>query len=911
MVFSSRISASLLFFGWLVRAHDSLTTSNSHWHHDHEDPILHHRNLQNDPCTASKADATVFDYPGSSDLFYLKPSYFEGCVESIEMFDNGTRMLDHLDGLFSVFSEYHSFFDISKDPAASDPLVYGAEHGYQVYGENSGKVDLLQGFLDIYNDIVDTGVAGQATFWNISSLVNQLRDAHIQLQLASLFPYAPMYLVANRIVEYNGISIMVPTFSIDKNSNLQLKLQFRYDDNNVEEAAVSTINGKSVHDFMVDLANEPALPLGYQSLGARINDLMTTFKLFNFPFGTLPVSGRPSDVLPDSFKVVYQDGTSENFYSTIAIADSGFGDFFSLDASSGNTFSVNRTYWEIYAILPGNLRYNYDVAFNQITSAPPLLSPDDGGRRMTVKDSTIHYKHFNSKTRKMQEKDNFVFDEVVSVPPLSGLNGTNVAAFKIENDYAILKLPSFAMLPNQTANIYYQVAQAAKAAGVKKLMIDVSDNGGGVAMSGLTLAHLMYPSLDFLTWFRGRWSARYNSQMMAFKDNVFPIVVELLALLENSKNTSDLSEFQLSLGNITADAIDTATVTVNNMQGLCPSEGLACVQLLPNLTLAMSNFGTLQSPENLFDLVLQFYFVLAYINPWTVGISSADPNELAVFVSDTTLEQINYGGSIVNMTDRFDLSLGGDFLNPTLEEIADIVAKTTIRLGDFTFDKFVIVSNGLAGSTTALFTTSVQQIWNNRDQSGVTQPLTTIAYGGSGKVDDIAMTGFPAAIENVNLDYPLVTNAALYALEAIFSGNADYYAFINSARTTYDNVLGAPPYYSRTVPTLPVVTYYDTFMGPNALPMQYIYIPPNIYIAKIYTSVSIEDGSDLEALYLTASKYFSSNSSGSGGSSSNGGGSVIVGGGSGSSSGASSMITLAKTTFVSATAGLLCLFLMF
>jgi hypothetical protein len=52
------------------------------------------------------------------------------------------------------------------------------------------------------------------------------------------------------------------------------------------------------------------------------------------------------------------------------------------------------------------------------------------------------------------------------------------------------------------------------------------------------------------------------------------------------------------------------------------------------------------------------------------------------------------------------------------------------------------------------------------------------------------------------------------------------------------------------------VNYYDGFMEPGALPLQYVDMPPDYYIPMLFTSIRFGDSSDLKNLYAQASKFF-------------------------------------------------------
>jgi hypothetical protein len=329
------------------------------------------------------------------------------------------------------------------------------------------------------------------------------------------------------------------------------------------------------------------------------------------------------------------------------------------------------------------------------------------------------------------------------------------------------------------------------------------------------------------------------------------------------------TDYQTLAGNLTTNMITSASITVNNLNKLCPSQGLACQVFLPDLETKMASFASQLSAATYKDLLISLLVVLLEINPWTVGlpvtwIDSVDA--LVNFPLSMPMDYINYGGRKDAYTLRFDLGLPNT--TDSLDYIGTLATRTKDELGGFTFDEFVVVSNGLAGSTTAIFVSSVEQIWKNRDRSGATQPLTTVAYGGTGQKSDIALTAFPASIRDVNLDYPLVANAVLYVWEILVQSYGDYATTVHTARTAYESALYTPPYYSDAVPTLPVVIYYDTFMGKDGLPLQYVHMPPDEYISTLYTKTSLETSGDLASLYKDAAAFFPSGSTTTGASSS-------------------------------------------
>ena len=64
----------------------------------------------------------------------------------------------------------------------------------------------------------------------------------------------------------------------------------------------------------------------------------------------------------------------------------------------------------------------------------------------------------------------------------------------------------------------------------------------------------------------------------------------------------------------------------------------------------------------------------------------------------------------------------------------------------------------------------------------------------------------------------------------------------------YSASVAIPPYFADSAQRMPVSAFYDTSMGPEALPLQFVRIPLDNYLPKIFGQVGI-GGADLEALY--------------------------------------------------------------
>lgn len=73
----------------------------------------------------------------------------------------------------------------------------------------------------------------------------------------------------------------------------------------------------------------------------------------------------------------------------------------------------------------------------------------------------------------------------------------------------------------------------------------------------------------------------------------------------------------------------------------------------------------------------------------------------------------------------------------------------------------------------------------------------------------------------------------------------------------YTAAVAIPPYFGETLPEIPVANFHNAYMEPNALPLQYVRIPVDGYIPRIYTDTSFKNQDDLPSLYRRTSNFFS------------------------------------------------------
>ena len=399
------------------------------------------------------------------------------------------------------------FYDVAKDPLNSIPIAYQPDLGNTIHGVGEGVVDLEAGLEAIDTTVATDGSASVATFWDIEELFNKLYDGHVRMVDVERSFYD--FIILAHPARFTDETI-TPTYTLDSNSKLQLKLTYTFADGSTEEHDVETINEKSVHEFVVqDLANNPAVPIHLQSLGARVNSI--TSGRSNI-FGGLRMASRPGHVLPDSFTVTYVDGDSETFVTGVITITDAWDSFYDVD---GGIF-FNRDYAEAFANQQGEQFEAYfdavmDINDIETGSVRRKLKEHKQINRLNVIKDKIE--NDSQKQRKLQRRNN-------------NLLGTDMDFSILTNDVAVFKLESFSDKPSEVLAAWESLLVDANANGVTKLIIDLTDNGGGLVKDYYVLLMCMFPEVD-VTWFTDQWDINWNEPMTEFLEALVPLLTTL------------------------------------------------------------------------------------------------------------------------------------------------------------------------------------------------------------------------------------------------------------------------------------------------------------------------------------------------------------------------------------------------
>jgi hypothetical protein len=738
-----------------------------------------------------------------------------------------------------------AFYNVANDPAASDPKKHQAELGYTLFGFGEGMVDIDTELKRIVQSVEEEG-ATLATFWEVQQVVNLLRDAHVIAPSTNAGLLSQGYIAFIPDRSADGKIKARSSFSNDAvTKELKLKIHWVDEDGKESESTVETINGARPYDFFLNVSNSTSISdLEYQSYGARFNRLLMLIKGFGDAlekeaYGRnvtailgVGVNGRPSDVYPSEVQVKYEDGDEETYRSFLVLPNLAFENFL-LYRSEDALYNVNETKMQAVINLPGSVYSQDKKAEDAIMS-----SLDRRARSLDVEVDAMNGTNFWG----------YQYPEDDPKPKV---------ALKAMDEYAILKVENFHLVSDDVLQVWPRLVGLAKEGGIKKLIVDLSNNGGGLINGGTTLSQLMYPSVGEEV-FSKDFAAVINEPMQIFRDELEPLYENLNEFF-SSKNENEVEEiFQNITDGFTDDVVRAVNATIGALPTYCASDVDNCEQLVETLQGQWASFVTNRTASQCFYLADTMLTVIRSTDRLvSIAYDQAENGEANFEDFMEGFKTVNQGGVLTNITNRITF-YSSSYYNKTLELATQV---------DADFDEYIILSNGVGGSTTAIFASKVEQIWKNRDKSLVDTKLTTVTYGGlqGGDGDgNVTVAGFPANNKQINPEMQYIQYLVAFLFNRLFvnwlaEGDAETFGEFESALGHFlESVANTTPYFSDTKAGFPVSQYYSNYMGPGALPLQYINMPADEHIPFHYLDTKIQDYGDLEALYKQTAEFFSS-----------------------------------------------------
>jgi hypothetical protein len=707
--------------------------------------------------------------------------------------------------------------------------------GYTLFDSpDEGVVDIDAEFTSIIDKVEKEG-ATLATFWEIQSVANKLRDGHLAMPNINANDLSgDVFFLPERCAD-GAVKTQHSFLNDPVTGDLQLKIEWEDENGAKSESVVESMDGMSPYEFFVKVSNSPSIEnIRFQSRGARFNALLMEIRRKSDSFGEYSqlvfpfiTNARPSDAYPPEVLVKYADG-SEEMYSAYLLWRDVWN--FSSAVSTDSTVDLNVTALEEFINRPGKSYVQMEQAINGTLSVDVVRTIP----RPRSKDVEL--------VRSGAESEGFFFDHH---------DETGKAwAMKFMDGYAILKVESFQLNPESFLKGWKLLCQECNDRGIKKLVVDISNNGGGRGIIGMGLVTAMYPTASH-DWYKENNALVINEPMQIYRDKISPLLVEVLGFVQNDDDATDEALLTIMEG-LTDSRLKQVSDTIVTLKTFCDEiECLDdCVKQcddLDNFQQVWTAFADEKDDKTdgpFFKVVIkQMVDLMKAFNRFSYW------EKIFENFDSSVINTVNQGGVQTNLT---------DFFTDYTSDLYDIAAESS-RQNNADFDEYIVLSNGAAASTAQTFSSRVIQIWNNRDKTQVTAKLTTVSYGGLKEDNgDVTMAGITAFVQDVQLQNEFIAAGVAYLFNHYILDGYEIFDAASSALDEYYESLSKVPYFANTLPMMPVAGDYDTpFMGDDTVPLQYIKMPADKHIPKYYLGTKIQDNSDLGDLYEEAAKFFS------------------------------------------------------
>lgn len=731
-------------------------------------------------------------------VYLVRPDEYKTCLEQASMDSN--NMIQTIQATRDIFARYYAFYDVAANPLATNPRNVQTQFGQSIYNSTeSGKVNITQKIDELISDVQSNG-ANLTTFWSLNEIFWDLYDAHVTIKM----PYSGFDSDFGPGGQY--IWGMIPD-SIRNSTYDKLITQLYFSDgvgkvkmNFTKNGAITTknvktIDGKDAFQYMVEMADNPQISGAFKSAGPRINDVAKKLLKHSPLIVEVLGSSDPVKTFPQEVNFVYSDDTQEKFTPYVGIESHSI-DITTLTATaqeSGTLYSAVKA-----AINEAELPF-----FQRSISPPAQQIPPISAEGFTVISS----------------------------------DGNYIIGYKVTAKYLVLKISSFNILNNAVETMitaWKKILDVAESNNLKKLIIDISSNGGGTITAGYALAQCMFPDASFED-FKNPYNVPFSDSMKVFKDDVLPELDRISKLNSTAEEFLYDSLLNDSLKMNLTESIPRAIYALISQIESGP-DGRGIINNARDLLAAAEKFLKDSSLDNFREITNEIHALLSDTNPWSETTFSLDE------IPSKSPQAANRGGISREFTPDFEM-----FPRALYDFVKEKVSKKH-------FTEYLLVSDGCSGSTANTFSTTVEQISNNLDNLGAS--LKSVFYGGTGNKYDGAITQFAGgSVRTPRLSGDYVTLGSLFLFKNILEGTP-YEGNITTVFTLFNESRLEAPFYVNKMPAMPAVQVFNKFMGSGAMPLEYVYFPPKEYIKQFFTRITFDDGSDLPALYDEAAKFF-------------------------------------------------------
>ena len=451
----------------------------------------------------SSGDTPCFDpslrVGNSVSLSAAKECYGQVALDSEVTIQGITSLLDTME-------HFYAFYNYAVDAPNSSPLN-NPENWFIFNGTSGGQANLSQKRQELINQVERDG-ATLLTVMDLASTVAAPRDTHI----------SPITLYMNNAVlgsagfailddsERTGSPSPGRYLTLDEINGV-VSVVMKSNDTEEVTKVIETIDGVRALDYLEGFVSLPGMApaMSYKALGSRMQSFLQGASIAS------PTVARISralpnvfDDLPDSVEVKFQDGSSTTWLYNVLPGFDG----------EGNRF-INYTVDELTAYANTEPKNSPFTAFSEaLRQAAEVRSIPDYPKVPSNSSSRASKSDIGRITQTPSTPLNWTFFYEVGEKPEKVLFAVTTVG-----DATVLKFQGFDLNANpvqDSLTLCKYIYDYGEKNGNTKLLVDLTDNGGGNVDQTFAMTQCLYPQASYTQLFLPyelRWPAYRNQQV--------------------------------------------------------------------------------------------------------------------------------------------------------------------------------------------------------------------------------------------------------------------------------------------------------------------------------------------------------------------------------------------------------------
>lgn len=442
------------------------------------------------------------------------------------------------------------------------------------------------------------------------------------------------------------------------------------------------------------------------------------------------------------------------------------------------------------------------------------------------------------------------------------------SSYAIYDDVMVWKIPTFEYPEDAPLQIEFwnAMVEEAEEQGISKLLIDISDNGGGFILNAYRDLAMLYPNASPDTYIH-EFNVRITPSMIAL-DDAYEYFKDLMdALLQDNATISalnDVDDAKINDALEVVEAISGLSVKSFNQADSLLSIDAWYTSSIDDVANIVDDLDILQSGVASFDEQNILEFLQSLENSIIPPIfCTENPGECEKGWVTTQ----NQGGTrvLVSKPER-----AGETTDEFLDSFVDISifngSGDSVKKSPF--ESIVLLSNAaIVGSAANMFESGLRHV--SRFSGDV--PVTTVSMGCFGNASECDMTSFQGIVQQG--DGQLANSYLIYLSLALLENILDLLprdtlgqlGITEANVSTYKNLtqqykdsLVPPPSLTQSLPQYNAYPIYSLDLGNTSIPQEYFARPADAYLA-IWTppgGMSLDSGNSLPEVYSEAVQFF-------------------------------------------------------